>query len=374
MRAAATPPTPDGKPSKPSTSSFAGMAAGPKAPRTSRSLRKKNKKRPKSNVPAKPKPESAQSDLVPERDVQEDRRATRALGRRKLPAPIAIQKKSASDFIAEGVVDDVEDTSPFAEADIRFGIDDVQDPFKRDDVEEKKRRDQAEEENVAASVGRVTNVTGDGSVTKCIITSGSGNVVSDGATVRVQYQGCLEDGTVFDDTSKRGAFEFVLGKGNVIKGWEAALATMRLNEVAEFVIAPPYAYGRRGMPPVIPGNATLTFKIELVGFDGGKADDIRKVSDFNPDIARTPEQISLQYDARLQTQAERRKKMTLLDRFYIISPFASQTGERPPWWINPNITFVLIMVSVGIGFYLVLLSGAIHIGYVDHPVDVNIFK
>lgn len=66
--------------------------------------------------------------------------------------------------------------------------------------------------------------------------------------------------------------------------------------------------------------------------------------------------------------------MTLFERFYIISPFASQTGAKPPWWINPNITFFLIAALVGVGFYLVLLSGAIHIGYVEQPVDVNIFK
>lgn len=302
-------------------------------------------------------------------------RATRALGSKKVTTPAKLEtKKTAADFIAEGVEDDT-GAGDFIAEDIRFGIDDVLDPFKEDDEVQSEKRRESEVESERASIGKSIDVTGDGGVEKKLVAPGEGDVVYQGAQVSVQYTGTLEDGTTFDSTrSRSGNFSFELGAGQVIKGWEAGVSTMRKGEVAAFEISPQYAYGRRGMPPVIPGNSTLTFEIELVDFRGGEKEDIKTVADFNPEVARTPEDIAKDYDAKLETQEERRKGMTFLDRFYFISPFASQTGERPPWWINPNITFVAILAFCGLGFYLVVLSGAIHFGYVDQPVDVNIFK
>lgn len=319
--------------------------------------------------------ENGSSDQTSEAAVGDDTpRVTRALGSKKFREPPTFKKKSAKEFVAEGVEDEVEDNM-FAEADIRFGIDDILDPFQVDEEKKGELKKRKEEESERARIGKSFDVTGDGGVTKVLKTPGEGKSLTKGATVVVEYTGKLEDGTVFDSSKKReGGFEFELGTGKVIKGWEAGVATMRKGEVAEFTIAPNYAYGRRGMPPVIPGNAALTFEIEVKDFTGGEDEDIKRVAEYNPDIARTPEEIARQYDTRMETQAERRKSMSLLDRFYIISPFASQTGERPPWWINPNITSVIILAFSALGFYLVVKSGAIHIGYVDQPVDVNIFK
>jgi hypothetical protein len=192
----------------------------------------------------------------------------------------------------------------------------------------------------------------------------------------VEYTGRLADGKEFDSSRKRdGGFSFVLGGGSVIKGWEAAVATMRLGERAEVEIAPAYAYGRRGMPPVIPGAATLTFDMEIVGVEGGaERGGLRDVQEFNPDIARTPADIDVEYAKRMATQKERREKMSFLEKFYIISPFASQTGERPPWYLNPTITFAIVFVVVAASFYVVVLSDGIHQGYVKGPVDVNPFN
>lgn len=351
------------------------MAAGPSAPSRERKTlgtKRSGQSRPES---AKPDPDAPQQQ--PSSTPVSEKRVTRALGqRRERSAPPQIGKKTRADFIAEGIVDDVDDDmgDQFAPADIRFGIADVSDPFKADDVELARQREEEESAKARRSVGEIVDVTGDGAVTKCVLQSGDGEVVPAGATVKVQYKGTLEDGSVFDDSSSRGGFEFVLGKGTVIKGWEAGVASMRKGEKAQFTIAPNYAYGRRGMPPVIPSNATLTFEIELQSFSGGEGAVIKKVSDFNIGIARTPEDIAKEYEEKLETQEERKKKRSFLDRFYIISPFASQTGEKPPWWINPNITFFIVAVLVGVGFYFVWVSGAIHVGYVDKPVDVNIFK
>jgi len=88
--------------------------------------------------------------------------------------------------------------------------------------------------------------------------------------------------------------------------------------------------------------------------EGGQSVDaagLKNVRDFNPDIARTPEDIDADYSKRMETQKARRAKMTFFDKFYIISPFASQTGESPPWYLNPTITFSLVFLFVGLGFY-----------------------
>ncbi|CAN8067077.1 unnamed protein product [Agarophyton chilense] len=350
------------------------MAAGPSVPSKQRNSLSSNKS-PGSSGEDMQQPDSSLSNSS--ESTGSGQRATRALGTRREPTTLKnITKKKREDFIAEGIVDDIDDGVPtqFEPVDIRFGIDDVKDPFKEEQDELEKKDAEEDAEKMRKTGNEAVNVTGDGGVTKLIINQGQGDVVESGATVKVQYQGKLADGSVFDESSSRGAFEFVLGSGTVIKGWEAGVSTMRRGEIAQFTIEPSYAYGRRGMPPVIPSNAVLTFEIELISFAGGDEDEIKKVADFNPDIARTPEDIAREYEKRLETQAEKKKSMKFLDRFYIISPFASQSGEKPPWWINPNITFFIIAGLVGIGFYFVLISGAIHVGYVDQPVDVNIFK
>lgn len=98
-----------------------------------------------------------------------------------------------------------------------------------------------------------------------------------GDKVSVHYVGTLEDGTPFDSSRERGAkFEFTLGKGEVIKGWDVGVATMAKGELAVFTIKSDYAYGDTGSPPKIPGGATLVFEVELFDFHG---EDITKNSD-----------------------------------------------------------------------------------------------
>lgn len=94
---------------------------------------------------------------------------------------------------------------------------------------------------------------------------GSGNPVKTGDTVSVHYTGYLEDGTKFDSSLERGApFEFTVGQGRVIKGWEEGLLGMQVGGKRSLLIPPDLGYGPQGYPPVIPPNATLRFEIELV--------------------------------------------------------------------------------------------------------------
>lgn len=103
-------------------------------------------------------------------------------------------------------------------------------------------------------------------MTKKIIQEGSGDdKPEDGDEVTVHYTGTFEDGKEFDSSHTRGSpFNFTLGSGSVIKGWEIGLKTMKRNEIAQFSLPPELAYGEKGSPPVIPSNARLNFIIELM--------------------------------------------------------------------------------------------------------------
>ncbi|KAM9311459.1 peptidyl-prolyl cis-trans isomerase FKBP4 [Gastrophryne carolinensis] len=90
-----------------------------------------------------------------------------------------------------------------------------------------------------------------------------------GDKVTVHYTGWLPDGTKFDSSrDRKDKFTFDLGKGQVIKAWDIAVATMRIGEICQVTCKPEYAYGASGSPPKIPPNATLIFEIELFDFQG----------------------------------------------------------------------------------------------------------
>jgi len=120
------------------------------------------------------------------------------------------------------------------------------------------------EEPTTVTSNKTTTMNG---MTIEVIKEGTGAEIKNGQTAVVQYEGKLVDGTIFDSTAKRNntPFEFPLGAGMVIKGWDQGVLGMKVGEARKLTIPFDLAYGVAGRPPVIPPSATLIFTVTLEG-------------------------------------------------------------------------------------------------------------
>ena len=101
-----------------------------------------------------------------------------------------------------------------------------------------------------------------------IVKPGSGQKPAFGQMLSVHYTGRLIDGTKFDSSRDRGrVYQFEIGKGDVIRGWDVGIEKMRKGEHAIVTCSPDFAYGSKGIPGVIPPNAVLIFDIELIDIE-----------------------------------------------------------------------------------------------------------
>ncbi len=105
------------------------------------------------------------------------------------------------------------------------------------------------------------------SFTRTVVTPGDGKTFPQkGQTVIVHYVGTFpESGKKFDSSRDRQKpFEFVIGKGQVIRGWDEGVAQMSKGQKAILICPPDYAYGKNGVGKLIPPNSTLKFEVELI--------------------------------------------------------------------------------------------------------------
>ena len=102
---------------------------------------------------------------------------------------------------------------------------------------------------------------------KYIVTKhGNGETPTRGKSVRVHYTGKLLSGQVFDSSGNGRPFDFVLGVGQVIAGWDEGIALLKVGDCATFTIPSQLAYGEHGAGPLIGPNTDLVFDVELMSF------------------------------------------------------------------------------------------------------------
>ena len=100
------------------------------------------------------------------------------------------------------------------------------------------------------------------------LVTGTGKKAQNGDLVTVDYTGWLYHGKKFDSSIDRGEpYPFILGAGNVIKGWDQGVVGMKVGGTRKLIIPPDLAYGAAGSPPKIPPNATLVFEVELLAVE-----------------------------------------------------------------------------------------------------------
>lgn len=206
------------------------------------------------------------------------------------------------------------------------------------------------------------NISKDGGVLKSIIKEGRGPLIENGFDVKLNYQGKLSDGRVFDSSlTRKKPFSFVVGEQKVISGWEVGIKSMKMGEKAKFLISSKYGYKKKGIPPIIPPNADLIFEIEIIDVIEKNEIDSKQIGQTQTkEISSSSELLQKKNDLTNSFSSE---------KFFFISPFGSQTGEKAPWWLDPNITFFLIFLLITSLFALVYSLGGINHSF-DNPSSI----
>jgi FKBP-type peptidyl-prolyl cis-trans isomerase len=125
-----------------------------------------------------------------------------------------------------------------------------------------------ESENQDMSVIDGDMITTETGLQYVITQEGDGAVAESGQNVSVHYTGTLTDGTVFDSSVERNEpFQFPLGTGAVIAGWDEGVAGMKIGEKRILTIPSDLAYGETGAGGIIPPGATLIFEVELLSVE-----------------------------------------------------------------------------------------------------------
>lgn len=135
------------------------------------------------------------------------------------------------------------------------------------EAEELKKKKLKEEQNAIIKEKYPNAITTASGLMYETVKKGDGTKPKRGTNIKVHYTGTLLDGKKFDSSRDRNEpFEFLVGTGMVIPGWDEALLDMSRGEQRILIIPPQLAYGERGAAGVIPPNATLIFDVELLGF------------------------------------------------------------------------------------------------------------
>ena len=211
-------------------------------------------------------------------------------------------------------------------------------------------------------------------ITKTITIEGIGRSVRAGDIVVVKYY-CNAAGseTAFSRSDRQ---RIIAGDGSMIRGWDAAIRTMKEGERATIHITNPnFAYGVEGVPPFIPPNSEITIDLEVltveesVGLSASGADTsgLDGIMDGPVNRPRTPGAIAAAYEQKMRDKAlnapeEKEGIEGFIDWIkgsYFFGLFEGETGQEAPWYLKPSITFPIAFLVVGVAFAASLLGGAI---------------
>lgn len=128
--------------------------------------------------------------------------------------------------------------------------------------EKSEKKEQPKKENKPQADNKIIKLQG--GLTFQDMKPGNGAEAKPGKKIQVYYEGRLKSNNKMFDSTKSGAgFKFTLGRGEVIKAWDLGIVGMKVGGKRRVTCPPGLAYGAKGNPPVIPGNSTLVFDVEL---------------------------------------------------------------------------------------------------------------
>lgn len=214
------------------------------------------------------------------------------------------------------------------------------------------------------------DLTNDGSVIKEVLVKGTGKKIEVGDILAVEYTAMIKGSNI--PFAKGDKEKFIVKDGSLIKGWDVGIMSMTVGEKSRIICNSNYAYGSKGVKSVIPPNTDIELQIKVLAWLGNQLRPeslFQKDLDIDPFIASTPESIQAEYD-QMQLDKEDKYKGNIFDiylnRIKNISFgfggsgfFTSQSGEKAPWYLNPNLTFPFMITICVAAFLTVLSTGSV---------------
>lgn len=200
---------------------------------------------------------------------------------------------------------------------------------------------------------------------KTIVREGTGPLVTPGAEVAVRYEGRTADNGLV--LCRGEDFRFLQGDGTMIGGFETAVGSMRVGEVAKVRVQPWYAYGSGGVAPVVGPDTALEFDVEVLEASGNFLNP-KSFRDMDPKKLRDVRSIAEDYAQRSELRMRNEEGLTTFEKterwlksLYFFGFFEGETGERPPWYLRPTVTFPIMFAVCAAAFYVLISSGGVTI-------------